>query len=127
VGPETPTSLRKARFVLQPCQLFAGHFISSREEEPLTLDWASLCSMLAPSQERQALVNLRMLQTNAFVGLTKNPLDGSLKNFIFLNQDRSNKAEWFLKRDPSFEQRLHRVYRVDEAQWESVVTEVSSD
>jgi hypothetical protein len=114
-----------SRFVLQPCKLFAGHFVPLKCDA-LELDWSGLCSLLAPSRERQALVNLRVLQSNAYVGLTKSPYDGSLKNFVFLNQDRSNKADWFLKRDPSFEQRLYEVYRVDESHWDASITEFAS-
>lgn len=129
-----PIPVRTTEIRLQPCKLMvlrnedsqvqAARFVS-RDEEPLVLSWSGLCGLLAPSRERQALVNLRMLQQGAFVGLTKQAT-GLLSNFIFLNQDRSNRVEWYLKRDPTFEQRLHVVYRVVGAQWESTVTEFST-
>ena len=110
-----------ANFVLQPCHLREGKFAPIKGSEPLSLGWKELVTKLAPSRERTSLMNLRAMQAGAYVGLTKR--EGKVTNFLLLNQDRSAKLDWVLKKDPSFELRLVEVYRVDEAQWDATVHE----
>lgn len=113
-----------ARFVLQPCRLREGKFAPVKGAEPVVFDWPKLVEVLAPSHELPALKTLRSMQPGAYVGTTKDKTDQRrLRNFVLLNQDRSAKLDWILKKDPTFEERLVTVYRVDEVKWESVVQE----
>jgi len=67
---------------------------------------------------------LRSLQPGAYVGTLKDRQNPKLlRNFVIMNQDRSSRLAWVLKKDPEFEERLVDVYRVDEVKWESVVQE----
>jgi len=113
-----------SRFVLQPCHLREGKFAPVKGSEPVVFDWASLVKALAPSQELAALRTLRSMQPGAYVGTTKDPVNkGKIRNFLLLNQDRSARLNWILKKDPSFETRLVDVFRVDDVKWESTMTE----
>ena len=115
-----------ARFVVQPCRLLLHTFVPARGAEPITLDWPKLRELLAPSRDRQALVNLRSLKVGAFAGLLKTQQPGKLTNFVFMNNDRSGRAEWLIRKDPSFEPRLHSVYRMEMVTWDDRVSEIET-
>jgi hypothetical protein len=110
--------------VLQPCHLREGKFAPIKGSEPVEFDWAALVRALAPSQELAALKTLRAIRPGAYVGTTKDLVTkDKIRNFLLLNQDRSAKLTWILKKDPQFEARLLEVFRVDVVQWESTIVE----
>lgn len=113
-----------AKFLLRPCKVRGGHIVDSKDEA-VEMDWDALCKKLAPSKDRQALMNLRTLQIGAFVGLSTNTRLRRVGNFVLLNQDRSGNLRWILKKDPEFERRVLEVYRVEDVRWDSKVVESS--
>ena len=114
-----------AKFVLQPCHLRDFKFAPIKGTEPTTFDWEELRQKLAPSNERSALHNLRALRIGSYVGLLKDlkTPNGRPGNFVLFNLDRSARLDWLLKQQPTFEERLLEVYRVDEVLWDSKVEE----
>lgn len=110
-----------ARFKLRPCKLREDQLVPSKEPD-LVLDWRELVRQLAPSREIRARQNLHQLQPQAFVGLlqhSKGPV-----NFVLLNADRSGYLGTIMAKDATFAGRLLEVYRVEEAVWDSKVSEV---
>jgi hypothetical protein len=103
-----------------------------------------VAALLAPSRTYEALMTLRRMSTNAYVGLKMKPLPlGTFVpperreavnaerakqpvNFLFLSPDRGNAIGWLLKRSPSFAEDLLSVYRVDVALYDAKVEEHSS-
>ena len=114
-----------SKFVLRRCHVRDGILAPTKDQEALTVDWPKLTEMLAPSKTREALMTLKSLRVGAFVGLTKKK-QGSISNFMLLNQDRSATLEWVLKRDPEFEAKLLEAYRVDEIVWDSSIVEAGN-
>ena len=113
-----------AKFVLHPCHLREDRFAPIKGAVAVTMNWAELVTTLAPSQELDAKMTLRSVSPGSYVGITKDRTDSKkIRNFVILNPDRSAKLDWLLKKDPSFENRLLQVFRVDEVVWESVVQE----
>lgn len=113
-----------AHFILQPCHLREGKFAPIKGTSPKVFTWAELVEALAPSKETRARMTLRRMQPGAYVGTAKDRNDAKMvRNFLLVNQNRSSQLEWVLKKDPTFENRLISVYRVDEVKWEGVVHE----
>ena len=131
-----------ARFVLTPCRLREDRLVP--DGEPIELDWPKVAALLAPSRSYEALMTLRRMSTNAYVGLKMKPLPIGVYipperkaavnaerakqpvNFLFLTPDRSNEIGWLLKKSPSFLDDLLKVYRVDVALYDAKVEEHSS-
>jgi len=113
-----------ARFLLQPCHLRGTHLAPLKGTEPVALDWKSLRAKLAPTSDSSSLASLRALRIGAFVGLAKDRYNPAVsRNFMVLNNDRSARLDWVLSKDPTFADRLLEVYRVDDVQWDSSVSE----
>lgn len=131
-----------ARFVLTPCRIRADHVVP--DGEPLELDWPQVAALLAPSRSYEALMTLRRMSTNAYVGLKMRPLPTGVYvplerkeavnaerkklpvNFLFQSPNRGNEIGWLLKRSPSFVEDVISVYRVDIALFDAKVEELSS-
>lgn len=113
-----------ARFVLTPCHIREDRLVP--EEQPLTLNWPELTKLLAPSRSHAALMTLRRLRVNAFVGVLKPQPKRLATNFLFQNMDRSNEIGWLLKKNPEFPERVERIYRVEEALYDAKFEEYST-
>jgi hypothetical protein len=114
-----------ARFVLTPCKLRAEKAVPLEGQAPLCLNWVELTNLLAPSRTRNALATLRRLRVHSYVGL-ETQAEGAPTNFLFMNDNRSNNMESLLKRKPSLSTQLQALYRVDAAELDSRVEEISS-
>jgi hypothetical protein len=113
-----------ARFVLTPCHIREDRVVPS--EDPVTLDWPEVAKLLAPSRSYPALMTLRRLRVNAFVGVFKSQAKKPPTNFLFQNTDRSNGIGWLLKTNPEFSEKVERIYRVEEAQFDAKFEEFSA-
>ena len=122
-----------ARFVLTPCRIREDRVVPSGE--PVEMDWPKIAKLLAPSQTSNALMVLRRMRVNAYIGLLKHPTDalgtarphkGPPTNFLFQNQDKGNGIGWLLKRNPNFPEQVELLYRVDEATFDARFEEHSS-
>lgn len=114
-----------ARFILTPCHLREDRVVPSKAEA-LELDWAGLVRALAPSRTMQAQTTLTRLRVSSFVGLMHSPVGGAPTNFALANTDASGSIGWLLKRHPDFPQRLHSIYRVEEATFDARIEEVDT-
>lgn len=112
-----------ARFILTPCRIREDRVVP--DDEPVELDWPKLASLLAPSRSHQALMTLRRLKVDQYVGLVKQP-DGSSTNFLFQSPDHTNDIGWLLKKNPAFPKQLDVIYRVELAQLDAKIEEFSS-
>lgn len=113
-----------ASFRLQLCKLREKWLVPTKDPA-IVLSWPELCAKLAPSKDERALKALRLLQIGAFVGLSSR--SGNVpSNFVLLNPDRSGSVKRVLSQDPTFATRLLEVYLVEEAQWDSKITEYLS-
>lgn len=112
-----------ARFVLQPCKLRAGWIVPLKNTDTVTLGWDELKTRLAPSGEYKARSALRAMQPGGFVGLLKSRGD-RITNFVFVNIDRSGNVGWWMKSDPTLEDRLVEVFRVEEVVWDDSMAEL---
>ena len=112
-----------ARFILTPCHIREDRVVPS--DEAVELDWPKLAALLAPSRSHQALMTLRRLKVDTYVGLVKQP-DGGTTNFMFQSPDHTNDIAWLLKKDPTFPTKLDVIYRVELAQLDAKIEEFSS-
>jgi len=112
-----------ARFVLTPCKLRETWLVPQKNQPPIILTWPELLARLAPSRDARAVGNLQFLQPQSFVGLLQNQ-SKTPSNFVMTNADRSGSVERVLKRDPTFAGRLVEVFRVEEATYDSRMTEI---
>jgi hypothetical protein len=110
-----------ANFVLFPCKLRQDHLIPKKDGEPLSLDWKGLVEKLAPSRSHQAMMILHHVRLGSFVGLIKR--DGRLNTFYLYDPTLNGSLREQLKKDPTMEERLVEVWRVDHVRWDAVVTE----
>ena len=114
-----------AKFTLTKCKLREDKFVKEAAFDSFSTDWDQLVERLAPSKTKEALMNLRQLQPGAFVGLARDKNNPeNIRNFVLLNTDRSAKLDWVLKKDPSFEDRLIEVYKVEHVQLDATVLEM---
>lgn len=91
---------------------------------PKVVDWTELLAAFGSNRDVRTKMTLRQLRPGAFLGIAKNSSQSAEShNFVLFNPDRSAKFDWVLKKDPTFEQRLVEVYRVEDVVWESVVKE----
>lgn len=113
-----------ARFVLTPCRIRENRVVAF--DDPLTLDWPEVTKLLAPSRSHPAMMTLRRLRVNAYVGLYKAQPKRPQTNFLFQNVSRSNEIDWLLKKNPDFPDRIEAIYRVDEAAFDTKFEEFST-
>ena len=113
-----------ARFVLMPCRIREDKMVPDAEE-PVVLDWPEVTKLLAPSRSHNALMTLRRMRVLAYVGLMKQP-NGTVTNFLFQNDDKSNSIAWLQKKQPGVEKQIQALYRVDEALFDSRVEELQT-
>ena len=112
-----------ARFILTPCHLREDRVVPSGD--PVELDWPKLAALLAPSRTQNALMTLRRMKVDQYVGLVKQA-NGGTTNFLFQSPDRTNDIAWLLKKDPAFPTRLDVIYRCELAQLDAKIEEFSS-
>lgn len=126
-----------ARFLLTPCRVREDRVIA--DGDPVELDWPKMTALLAPSKSLEALMTLRKLKTNTYVGLLKHAPHPGLgrqtaqaalvappTNFVFQNKDpNSNNIGWLLKKMPTFSDSLKAFYRVDVAAYDAKFEESS--
>lgn len=112
-----------SRFVLKPCRVLQTH-LSPTKAEPESLTFEEVFAKFVPAGDSRQALNLRFLKPGAFIGLVKSSSQpNKIVNFILHNLDNSGNIDFVLKSDPSFESRLICAYRVDEAQFDSKITE----
>jgi hypothetical protein len=109
-----------ARIVLQPCRILWKTFVPA-EGPKQEFDLPALVKKLAPENDPGALGKLRAIQIGSFIGLSQT--GKGMLNFVLLNHDRSGSFEWIDKKDPTFEDRVREVYRVEEVTWDGKITE----
>ena len=112
-----------ARFILTPCHLREDRVVPSGDA--VELDWPKLAALLAPSRTMNALMTLRRMKVDQYVGLVKVPTGGTT-NFLFQSPDRTNDIAWLLKKDPTFPATLDVIYRCELAQLDAKMEEFSS-
>ena len=113
-----------SRFVLKPARLLLTRFVTSRTGDEQSLDLKGLMERFAPTREPGDRINLMHLRRGEFMGLVrsgKNP--NRIVTFLLVNPDQSGNVDFVLKNDPSFENRLVEVYRVEEAVYDARITE----
>ena len=110
-------------FVLQPCKIRSDRIVPQKDTEAVTFDWAELKRELVPSNNPKGIRNLRGIERDIYVGTTKHPRNQQEVNFIFRNFDRSNSIGWLLSKDPTFSERIVKVYKVESVKWEATVDE----
>ena len=114
---------RMATFVLRKCKLRDGWLVPVKNNEPVVLDWAAVCKLLAPSKTAEAMKALRLMTVSSYVGLVQ--ANGRISNFVVRNPDLSGDIRATVKRDPTFAQRLVDAYRVESVDWEDKMIEPS--
>lgn len=110
------------RIVLQPSRILKDHFAAEKARDPLSLDWEGLCDLFlrgleeGPIRQRRAEL-LRRLAVGGYVGFSspRTPTGSagdSRRLFVFLNPAGGDFSS-VLARDPTFDQRVEEVYRVE--------------
>lgn len=113
-----------ASFTMQRCRLRENKLVPMKEP-PAEFSWEELLKRVAPSKSTKAKIQLRKMQTGAFVGVTKTP-QGETSNFLLLNTNRTGKIDWLLRQDPTFAARLVEVFRVESVKWDDKLEEFHS-
>jgi len=111
-----------AKFVLVPCRIRQDRLVPS--DEPETLTWKELEARLAPSGTMEARMTLRGIRPGAYIGLMKDPMGGSPKTFFLMNQDRSGKISWLVRKQANISEMISEVYRVESVAWDAKYEEV---
>jgi len=62
-------------------------------------------------------MTLRKLQPGCYVGLIAGKRGGT-ENFMLLNQDRSGKIGWLVRKDPDALARIQAIFRVERTVWD---------
>ncbi len=112
-----------ARYVLQPCKLREDQLVPQKGVGTVEYDWNKLQETFAPSKSRTALLNISNLRVGQYVGLVRRADASEVTNFTLMNQDRTGRVDWLLKKDPSFEKRLVSVYKVEVAERDARIEE----
>jgi hypothetical protein len=116
-----------AQFVLQPYRHRQGKLALDRRQEPLTLNVDELFEKFGLSAQNPLdRLRVQAMKPGAFVGISLGRASQKPVCFVLDNADRSPSYEWILKRDPTFDERIKEVYRIESALWDSSVQEVST-
>lgn len=114
-----------AQFVLQPFRHRQGKFAQDRRKESLKLSAEELFEKFGLSRhDPMDQLRVQAMRVGAFVGITVGRVSKKPVCFVLDNADKSASYEWILAKDPTFDDRIQEVYRIDSAVWDAKVEEV---
>lgn len=108
-----------SKVTLQAHRLRKSKLVEDKEAEPVTLEWPALIEKLAPTGSPNALLMLRDLRIDEFVGLRRRA--GAIESFK-IRQPSGNIGE-ILRAHPAFGSDLIEVYKVLRTEWDAQMTE----
>jgi len=116
--PEIP----QGRFVLQPCKIREDRVVASGDDN-LVKTMAEFVKFFTVSGNRDERLKMRSARLGAYIGVclgsrTKQPV-----LFVIWHPARENVIDFLLRKDRSFPERCHTIFKVLEADWGSRVTE----
>jgi hypothetical protein len=108
------------KLVLRPCRV-RSTFFSTEEEDPVTYDLKQLRNELTNTYDRLESHKISMLQQDAYIGSSQTATGNKI--FVLINPDKSGNIAWVLAKDPSFRDRILKVYKVQSIDWGSQIEE----
>jgi len=115
-----------AEFILQPFRHRAGKLALDRRKEAITLTTQELLDKFGLDTSNQLdRLRIQNIRPGGFVGISIGKHSKKPVCFVLSNTDKSPSYEWILVKDPSFEDRIQEVFRVEKALWDAQVEEVA--
>lgn len=115
-----------AEFVLQPFRHRAGKFALDRRKEAITLTSQELFEKFGLDAANPVdRLRVQHMRPGGFVGISIGRNSQKPVCFVLSNADRSPSYAWILNKDPSFEDRIQEVFRIEKALWDAKVEEVT--
>lgn len=110
---------------LQPCRIDARSVLVCRGQESQVLDWESLLGQFSASKSDFSKRCLLSMRPGSFVGLVKDPKEGTPRTFLLNPHLGKGRIDWLLEKDPSFADRVIKIFRVRQVKRTSRVEENS--
>ena len=115
-----------AEFVLQPFRHRAGKLALDRRKEAITLTSQELFEKFGlDASNPMDRLRVQHMRPGGFVGISIGRASQQPVCFVLDNVDRSPSYEWVLQKDPSFEDRIQEVFRIERALRDAKVEEVT--
>lgn len=115
-----------AEFVLRPFRHRAGKLAPDRRKEAITLTQEELYARFGLSPHNMLdRVRVQNMRPGGFVGISIGKVSKKPVCFVLDNADHSPSYAWILAKDPSFEDRIQEVFRIEKALWDAKVEEVT--
>lgn len=111
-----------ARFVLQPCKIRENRVVPSGEEN-VVLGLAEFVKKFTITGERQERGKMRAARVGAFIGVCTGSRTKEPTLFVIWREDRFADIKFLLRKDPTFPDRCHAIFKVIEADWGSRIEE----
>lgn len=113
-----------ASFVLRRCKVRDNKFVVVRNEDPLTLSWEDLKTLICVAKTKEELRILGHLRAGIYIGRAAvSPDSPKEKMFAILNPPGSNSFEWLSTKDQTFGSRVRSVFVVEYVRWDGSVVE----
>jgi len=114
-----------AEFVLQPFRHRAGKLAPDRRVEPLVLTEHELFEkFLLNKTDKLDQIRVQHMRVGTFVGISLGRVSGRPVCFVLSTPGGTNSYEWVLRGDPTFEDRIREVYKIERATWDGKIEEV---
>jgi len=114
-----------AEFLLQPFRHRAGRLAPDRRQEPLVLTTEALFEKFSLNKEDKLdQIRVQHMRVGSFVGISLGRVSREPVCFVLDNPGKSHSYAWILKSDPSFDERIQEVYKIERATWDSSIEEV---
>jgi hypothetical protein len=108
------------QITLHPARLVGTKFVTDREQDTVSMEWAEFRDRLVPMRRRNALILLRQLKPGMFVGTRKRGHDRRL--FVLDAVGKSSDVARVLVKDPNLRTDLVDLFFVNSVNWDSRVT-----
>ena len=111
-----------ARFELQPCKIRENRVVPNGEDN-VVLDLAEFVKKFTITGQPAERGKMRAARVGAFIGVCTGSRSGQPTLFVIWREDRFGDINFLLRKDQTFPDRCHAIFKVVEADWGSRVEE----
>jgi len=115
-----------SEFVLQPFRHRLGKLAPDRRKETLVLTVEEVIEKfgLNPKQQQLDQIRLNHMRPGSYVGISIGRQSKQPVCFVLTPPGGVPSYAWILKQDPTFDDRIQEVYRIEKARWDGKIEEV---
>jgi hypothetical protein len=112
-------------WTLQKCKLLSSTFVPDRSSETERVDFRGLFARLGVDLPEEFKAKALAARSGSFIGQIRT--SRGVVNFVLINPDMTGSFEWLDRKDPTFSDRVVKVYRVEQFSREGAIEEMASE